>query len=135
MTNPYIDENSFASLYVQRKLTHELIRRDGRGVALVPRNYERDGGGARIATDGTPRAVQQFKFVGQGLEFNGMNESGDGRQRQYQFILIAAWNAIIEIGDHWRESDGSHWEVSGSVADNGYERKFGCYAYGKSVRV
>ena len=113
-----------------RDSTTWFIATDSVTIALTPRVKIPKPGGAADWVNGTPRAPQKFMLIAE-QAFSGVVESGDGRQRQYNYVLIGEWNAVIEPGDWWVDSSGQHWEVVGMIPYNGYETKAGVHSIGK----
>lgn len=118
---------------IQRNLTHWFIMTDSVPVVLVPRTQERTPSGATRTVDGTPRALQRFKFVyggNTGAGRAGIVPTGDGRERMFSYVLIGDFDAQVEPGDHWTDTEDQAWEVEEILPDNGYERKATIRSYG-----
>ena len=113
-----------------RDSTTWFIATDSVTIALTPRVKIPKPGGAADWVNGTPRAPQKFMLIAEPA-FGGVVESGDGRQRQYNYVLVGEWDAVIEPGDWWVDSSGQHWEVVGMIPYNGYETKAGVHSIGK----
>lgn len=116
-------------LATNRILTQLFIGLDPTPVVLTPRTRVK-ANGAWKTVDGIPRVPQTFKMIEQGANFSGITESGDGIERVYEFIMLGAYDAIVEIGDYWTDLTGQVWEVGGFLPANGYEIKAGIYSYG-----
>lgn len=119
---------------MQRDLTRWFISTDPTSITLTPRQWVEKPGGGFDFVDVAPRPEQTFKIIQQGGHFNGITDSGDGFERQYEFILLGEWDCEMDIGDWWKDPNGQHWEVSGFIPYNGYERKAGIYSFGSYPR-
>lgn len=113
-----------------RASTNWFIATDSVTIALTPRVRTPKPGGAADWIDGPVRVPQKFMLIAEPA-FGGIVESGDGRQRQYNYVLVGEWDAAIEPGDWWVDSSGQHWEVIGMIPYNGYETKAGVHSIGK----
>lgn len=116
---------------LNRQLTTWFINQDPTTVTLTPVAEVQTSGGGYTFEDLPERVPQIFKFIQQGSNFTGVIESGDGRERQYEFIMVGNWDAAIAIGDHWQDANGQDWRIGGFIPNNGYEIKAGVYSWGK----
>lgn len=116
---------------VLRDQTHWFIRQDPTAISLIPRSRIRTATGGYRTVDLPPRPQQIFKLIHVGDSFATPIESGDGVQRQHEFVLHGEWNSVFDIGDWWADPNGQRWEIGSIVPDNGYQRKAGVYSYGK----
>lgn len=115
---------------LQRQLTKVFIDLDPTVIRLIPRGIVRDASGADMTVDLPARPPQTFKLVQQtNTVTGGVHETGDGRQRQTEYVLVAEYNAVVGVDDYWQDAEGTRWEVVGRVDDNGYELKFGVRRY------
>ncbi len=128
--DPPPDFDLTAELTELRRQTEWFIELDPVDIMLIPREKTRVPGGGYSTTDLPPRPLQTFKLISQAA-FSGMVESGDGVERQYEFILLGKWDSTIHVGDWWEDDTEQRWQVVGMIPDNGYERKAGIHSFGK----
>lgn len=66
------------------------------------------------------RAPQTFRLVAQPSEPVEHGAHDDGFTRKVEYMLVGAYDAIVEIGDTWDEGD-FHFHVDSLQPYNGYE--------------
>lgn len=60
----------------------------------------------------------------------GIIDTGDGRSRQFSYVMVMEWDAQVAIGDHFTDSKGQQWEVEEILPNNDYEVKALMRSYG-----
>lgn len=84
----------------------ELLSLRGQPIVLIPATgtvTEKPGGGKDYAA-GTPRAPQVFaKFNKQVLDGVENAQTDQGTTRKFQFEMIGAYDAVVEVGDSWED--------------------------------
>lgn len=125
-----------AALRVLRKQTKRFIDDDPFEIVLIPRDKQRVPGGGFEMVDLPPRDPQTVKLIYTGSArgiggTEGVQVTGDGVERRYDYVIVGEWDMIIEVGDHWEDARGQRWEVLGLIPDNEYERRATCSAYGR----
>lgn len=118
MTLPSV--NREAELKLQQKNTEWFIAWNPYPVVLIPKVKVKSGTGTQI-TDGPPRAEQTMRLIPQ-FETSTPFELDDGTERIITHVLLGQFDAVMAVGDHWRDSDGLYYEVL-SILRNGYEIK------------
>lgn len=115
-TNAYIADES-VTVILQRK---SLIAKPGGGHDKVP----------------VALPPQTFRLINQTVS-NGVSSSGSdgGQVRTDTYIIVASYNADIELDDSWEETapDGSliQYRVDGLLPNNGYETRASVTAFAK----
>lgn len=111
-----------AFIDVLREQTLKYIAYDPITIALIPVvRADTDEGGQSIV-DGPPRTPQIFKLIA--LTSNQRLElTVSGKERIIDYHLLGAHDSLMEVGDHWSDSDGNRYEVIAIQAGHGYERK------------
>lgn len=110
------------TLTAQRRQTKALIDDDPTSVVLIPRVKSTTLAGAPSYVDGLPRAIQRFKLSL--LAFDQRpTVTVNGVERRVDYHLIGEHNAVVEVGDHWTDSDGTHYEVIGFTEGWDYQIK------------
>lgn len=123
MTLPQV--NREAELKLQRKNTEWFIAWNPYPVVLVPKVKVKSGTGTKV-TDGTPRVEQTMRLIPQSettppiTSTNGVNLAGT--ERVITHVLLGLFDAVMQVGDHWRDENNFYYEVL-FVARNGYETK------------
>lgn len=113
-----------AELSVQRQNTLAFINADPIAVVLTPRTKTVVQGVQKLV-DGTPRNSQVMKLIMQSPAGGSIEQhTSSGTARVMDFTLLGQWNSLGDIGDWWEDSDGTHWEITAIVPNNGYERRF-----------
>jgi hypothetical protein len=118
---------------VQRKNTLAFIAARPSVLTLTPSARQRTATGGSILVDGPARAAQTFRIVEQGSAPNntpGQLRAADGVQEQTNFLLLGAYDAVVEVGDHWSDANGAKYRVTEMVTDNGYEKRAKVVKYG-----
>lgn len=127
---------SEAMLKVLRKQTKWFIDNDPFEIVLIPRTKAPQPGGGFEMIDGTPRASQTVKLIYTGSARGVSGQEGnqitaDAVERRYDYIIVAEWDAVVAVGDHWIDARGNACEVTGFIPDNEYERRITASIYGK----
>lgn len=123
MTLPQVNRD--AELAIQRKNTEWFIAWNPYPVILIPQVKTKTGTGTEI-TDGIPRAEQTMRLIPQNevtpptTKNNGVTLNGV--ERVITHVLLGLYDAVLAVGDHWRDGDGFYYEVL-FVGRNGYESK------------
>jgi len=107
---------------VQRQVTMDFIAADPVTIVLIPRTETTTPGGHKTYVDGTPRAAQTFKLSLLGSDQRPI-VTVSGQERRIEYHLIGAHDAIVAVGDHWTDADGTRFEVMGFTDGYGYETK------------
>lgn len=124
--------NNAAELAVNKQLTRIFIEDDPVTVQLIPHGRHKTASGAYKTVPGIPKPPQTVKLIYQGGSADGIVETGDGALRKYDFVLLAEYDADVEIGDVFYEEGkpNQKWVVRGLQPFNGYEIKAGIVSYG-----
>jgi hypothetical protein len=120
------------AIALQRQQTLNYISMDPTEIVLIPTVVTRQASGAQLHDDGPPRAVQTFKVIPQGFTAHGAKNTVtlNGKERVIDIVLMGAWDAVVEVGDHWVDNhgrrcevisldDGHEWEVKANVEAHG----------------
>lgn len=126
---PPIDPG-MVGLELNRELTHWFIMQDPTQVQLTPRERVTAGNGGFTVSELPPRPQQIVKLIFTAGNSDGIVPSTDGRQRKFDFVLVAEWNATIKTDDYWIDSEDQVWVVTGVSPYNGYEVKADVTCYG-----
>lgn len=119
-------------LKVNRANTLAFIAADPISLTLQVRGSERTASGAFDSERQSERAVQSFKLIMQSPAGSSIEQrTEDGTERQVDFILLGAWDAVVEVGDYWEDGLGNRHEVKAIVPRNGYETRAVVEAHGK----
>lgn len=118
-------------LEIQRNLTHWFIQQDPTPIVLTPQTSSRTGNGSIQLSAQAPRAEQIVKLIFATGNIDGIVGSTEGQERKYDFVLVAEWNASVQINDYWIDENSQYWIVTGLSPYNGYEVKAGIVSYGK----
>lgn len=115
-----------------RRGTVNYISYDPTTIELIPTVKTRTDSGSTVEEDGTPREPQDFKLISIEFTPQGTNPTVtvDGVERVIGFYLLGAWDADIEVGDHWTGDDGRRYEVIALMDGHGYESKGAVEAHG-----
>jgi hypothetical protein len=109
-------------MQVQRENTDWFIAFDARDIVLVPHTRVRTASGGSKFEAGSPRVVQRFRIILR-TDFTKPTPTEDGKERVFDLTLLGSWNAEMDIGDRWTDSEGQKFEIVEFVPFNGYERK------------
>ena len=109
---------------VQRRLTDYFINTQPVTVVLQPRPRIRTAtGGWKFDTTQSPRDPQVMRLVEPRI---GANEeppkAQDGVTRSVLYIMIARWDAIMEVGDVFTY-EGDQMTITMLLHDNGWEKR------------
>lgn len=115
-----------------RDLTKWFIAQDPTEVVLTPYTKVENDNGSEEFVAGSPKDPQIVKIIFPSGQSDGISPSIDGQNRKYDFVLVAEYNADIEIYDQWMDDRGNEWVVTGLTPFNGYEVKAMCKSYGKN---
>lgn len=128
-------EDITEELFVQRVNTSHFIAADPHWITLRTRTSSRTASGAVVRSGAAvARPEQRFKLImvspaGGSLE----QRTEDGTERQVEYQLLGEWDAVVEVGDYWDDSEDQRWEVRAIVPDNGYERRAVVEAHGREL--
>lgn len=109
-------------LQIQRDLTRWFIESDPKDIILIPHARVRTASGGSKYEAGSPRVVQRFRVLPR-TDFQKPLFTEDGKERQIDLTLLGEWDAAMEIGDQWTDSEGQRYEIVEFVPDNRYQRK------------
>ena len=110
------------ALELQRKQTQALIDDDPTTVSLIPTLETTTPAGAKTEVDGDPRAPQTFKLSL--LAFDQRpTVTLAGVARVIDYHLIARWDAVIEVGDHWTDEAQTTYTIVGFSEGWNYMKK------------
>lgn len=134
-TTPVLNPVPYAGLDIQilKDLTHWFIMQDPTDVVLIPQAMPRTDNGGTSRQLGAARDPQTVKFVFQLGDSDGVNESQDGQERKYPYIMVMEWDAVVAINDQWHDPSGQFWIVKGLSPYNGYEVKAEIMSFGKAA--
>ena len=125
--------NTAAEKQVQRAVTNAFISMDSLVVVLTPR-MQQIVNGVRKMADAAPRSPQTMKLVMQSPAGGSIEQhTAQGTARQVDFTLIGDYDCEGDVGDWWEDADGTHWEITAIIPDNGYERRFTIEANGRKA--
>lgn len=130
---PDLAVNVAGEIGMNRTLTHLFIQMDPTDVVLIPRTTIRTASGGTRTVDGDPRDLQTVKLIyggNTGSGRAGIIDTGDGRERQFSYVMVMEWNAEVEPWDHFTDPEGQMWEVEEVLPLNGYEKKATMRSYG-----
>jgi hypothetical protein len=103
----------------------ELLELRGQPIALVPATgtvTQKPGGGADYAA-AAPRDPQVFaKFNKNALDGEEKAQTDQGTARKFQFEMIGAYDAVVELGDSW-EDDAAKYQVDSVDRTQPYQVK------------
>lgn len=116
---------------ILRDSTTWYIGRDATTVVMVPQTRLRAPGGGFTLVAGTPRPAQQVKLIG--VSQDGISPGEGGTDRQFEYTIVAEWDAQITLNDRFEDSRGNPFYVYAIEPFNGYEVKARARAYGKNV--
>lgn len=115
-------------LSVHRLNTKRFISADPTTIVLFKKNKQIVDGSERVLPP-TARQPQKFKIIWGG-DTGVLREPGiDGGARRFDFVLLGAHNAIIEIGDYWKVGE-QEFRIEYIYPNNGYEVKAGGVSHG-----
>ena len=124
---------SLKALKALRRAVKTYIGIDHFEIALIPDSkVQVKPGGIYNNSDATPRLPQ--KFVLEAYNIYGYNTladiGGGGDDLRRYFTLTGEYDAIVEIGDHWKDGD-TNYRVVSLLPKNDYETKALVIAFGK----
>lgn len=119
-------------LLVHRKGTEQFIAKDQTDIILIP-SVISESFGTKTISEGTPRASQSFKFIYPAGDAGGgiVPTSGQGITHKFDFTIVGLYDAIVSIGDHWKEGN-QFYQIEWVQPFNGYEVKAGGISYGST---
>jgi hypothetical protein len=113
-------------LEVSRYNTLAFIEQRPTTIRLIPVKRVRTAGSGYKDVDQDARQPQTFRIIEQGL-INSASapviRTTDGTQREVEFLLLGAHDALMAVGDHWTEDDGREWSIGEVVRSNEYEQR------------
>lgn len=107
----------------QRRLTKVYIEYDPTMIALIPTVKTRTISAGFTESDGTPRAPQTFKRIAVGAFTAAPRVTIAGVERIVDYVLMGAYDSIVEPGDYWIDGNGDRYNVIAIEAGHGYEKK------------
>jgi hypothetical protein len=112
-------------LEMHRENTLAFIAANPVEVVLTPiATRVRTASGGWVESDGTPRSPQIMRIIELGARGEPATiKLQDGTERNVDFWLLGAYDAAVEVGDHWTAEDGRDWEVGDIIRSNGYETR------------
>jgi hypothetical protein len=120
-----------SALDVLRSLTHWFIAQDPTTVQLISRVRSLTGNGGFSFTDGPPRVQQIVKMIFPRGNSDGIVIAEAGQDRQYDFVMVGEWDAVIEKDDYWVDPDTEQkYIVTGLSPYNEYEVKAEIKSFG-----
>lgn len=121
-------------LSVNRFNTRAFIAADPLSLTLQVRGSVRTPSGAYARERQSERPEQTFKLIMQSPAGSSIEQrTGDGTERQVDYILLGEWNAQIAVGDYWDDQEDQRWEVKALVPTNDYETRAVVEAHGKDL--
>ena len=117
------------ALRILRDQTKAFIDDDPFTIVLTPKSDPvRVPGGGFEKVDGDPRDPQIVKLVYSGSARGASGQEGvqvtsDGVERRFDYVIIAEWDAELEVGDRWTDALGNHCQITSLIPDNEYERR------------
>jgi hypothetical protein len=112
---------------LHRKGTESFINSDPSIISLLPSTETWVGGTKKFSTS-TVRTAQTFKLIWSGSQ-EGIVVNSNGTTRRFDFVLVGKYDAIVQIGDHWKVNN-QYFQVEWIAPYNGYEVKAGGNSYG-----
>jgi hypothetical protein len=116
------------SLETNRQLTSWFIAQDPSSIVFTPHHEEWSGGAKKTVAD-PDREVQIVKFIYPGGD--GIVLAEDHNTRHFDFIVVAEYDAEIDIWDSFDHSN-NHYVIEYVFPYNGYEVKVGGSSHGKA---
>lgn len=129
----YITELSPTELAINRINTKYFIDARPSVLSLIPTIRTKTGSGGFRLADGVPRAAQVLRVIEQASAYGnnpGLLNAQDGQQRKVTYQLLGEYNAAMEVGDHFLDSNGIRSEIAELLPYNGYERRGRLVTYG-----
>ena len=102
-------------------------------VALIPVLKVKTSSGGIRYEDQPPRAEQTMRLIRTNESTGnvpGLLMAIDGKQLKVWSQLLAAYDAEMDVGDHWTDENGKRCEIGEMLPDNGYERRAQVIRYG-----
>jgi hypothetical protein len=127
--------NVASEIEMNRSLTRLFIEMDPTDIVLIPRSTVRTPTGGTRTIDDDPRDLQRVKLIyggNTGAGRAGIVDTGDGRERQFSYVMVMNWDAQVQPGDHFTDPADQQWEVEEVLPLNGYEVKALLRSYGKN---
>jgi hypothetical protein len=118
---------------VNRANTIAFIAARPSSIVLIPSVRTKTASGGTRSTDGTKRAAQTLRLVEQTTSANntpGRLPAGDGHEKRVSWLLLGAWDAVMDVGDRWTDASGAGYQIEELLPYNGYERRARVMAYG-----
>ena len=110
--------------------TQAYIASDPTTVRMAHRRALRAPGGGYTYSYGPPGPELVVKLIGK--EQDGISSGEGGKDRQFDYVIVAEPGVDIKIGDKWKDSLGNEFFVHALNPDNGYEVKAFARSYGAS---
>ena len=111
---------------VQRANTAAFIAANPISLELIPTTRTKTAAGGFLGSDGQRRVAQTFRLVEQTHTFGnapGRLRTPDGTQERVDYMLVGAYDSVMEVGDYWTDADGVRFEILELMPFNGYERR------------
>jgi hypothetical protein len=118
---------------VNRANTAAFIAARPSSIVLIPSVRTKTASGGTRSTDGTPRAAQTLRIVEQTTNAGntpGRLPAGDGHEKRVSWLLLGAWDALMDVGDRWTDAFGAGYQIEELLPFNGYERRARVVEYG-----
>lgn len=113
---------------VQRKATKAFIDADPTTLVLKTK-LESFVGGTKKIVDGPESPPQVFKVIWEGQ--SGINREAPNGARRFDFVLIGEHDAVISIGDFWKDGEQEN-RITWVSPSNEYEVVAGGISHGPS---
>lgn len=124
--------SSMKALPALRRAINRYIEFDHRVISLIPESKTVKPGGIYDNESQTPRAAQ--KFVLSAYNVYGYNTlaplGGAGNDLRMYYTMTGSWDAVVEIGDHWKDGETTYRVIS-FLPKNDYETRCLVVAFGK----
>lgn len=117
--------SSLTELRVNRRNTVAFIAKNPSQLALQPQARQRTATGGFAATLSPARAPQTFRVIDLSSGYNvdqPPQRTIDGVEKTVQFMLLGAYDTIINLYDVWTDANGQ-WQVTQVFPENGYEQR------------
>lgn len=102
--------------------TKVFIDMDPTDLALIPTIDQLQPNGTTKRVDGPPRPTQRLKLIPMTFDQRPTITIA-GVERVIDYHLLGNWDAVIRVGDHWSDPDGTKYEVIAMSDGHDYEVK------------
>lgn len=107
-------------LALLRDQTAWFIEANPINLIVTPVRAMRTASGGTTVTNLPPRPVQRLRLISMSFTQQPLL-TDDGTERRIDLTLLGPWNAMLDVGDWWRDGEGLRYEIVEMVPFNGYE--------------